>query len=256
MIEPSGRLPATPGMNDGTRAASVAEFDRRATATGQQGQGDGRVRLAQAAPVTATPNPIGLSLAIPGMKELITPGTEQNRTATAPLRALANGFVSSEVVGARTSYLGDQMRNGNVGTVLGHLLLGRPFPDSVDNAMASPKTAPVPAATVPAVRDQAGQKVSPAAQTLVPPGDCGQQRQQKLQSDVERACKDGGPRKCKGGMSLSDLTTNMERNRECGVARDRINKECFKGGNVTHRNSALDAWKSVTTCEELISKLP
>jgi RHS repeat-associated protein len=84
-----------------------------------------------------------------------------------------------------------------------------------------------------------------------PPGDCDPDTQRRLQDDVNYACKQ--PRKCTQGMSSSELTTNMIRNRSCGNARNLINKKCFRGGDAEHREEADNAFHSLAKCESLIS---
>jgi RHS repeat-associated protein len=96
--------------------------------------------------------------------------------------------------------------------------------------------------------DNAGNKVSPTAASLKgTSGDCEPERHQNLQAMVDHAC--GQPRSCRAGMSKAELLTRAETNRRCGMARDRLNKKCFRGGDTGHRNQANDAWRNVAKCE-------
>jgi oligoribonuclease NrnB/cAMP/cGMP phosphodiesterase (DHH superfamily) len=49
-----------------------------------------------------------------------------------------------------------------------------------------------------------------------------------------------------------DMVIMRENSRECAIARDRINNVCFMGGDVGHRNAAIDAWNSVANCDGMI----
>jgi type VI secretion system secreted protein VgrG len=100
------------------------------------------------------------------------------------------------------------------------------------------------------IRDKAGLKVSPAAQCLPAPGNCGPGEQRQMQDEVDRACK--RPRACKPGMNAVELVLMRESNRECATARDRINKTCFAGGDLGHRDAAIDAWNAVANCEGMM----
>jgi type VI secretion system secreted protein VgrG len=100
------------------------------------------------------------------------------------------------------------------------------------------------------VYDKAGQKVSPRAQCMAPPGDCGPGEQKRMQDEVDRACK--RPRACRPGMDAIEILISREKNRECAMARDKLNKTCFAGGDSTHRDAANDAWGSVANCETMM----
>ncbi|MFO1269476.1 MAG: hypothetical protein U1F67_23615 [Rubrivivax sp.] len=102
--------------------------------------------------------------------------------------------------------------------------------------------------------DKAGLLVSPKS-CLAAPGYCDPNKHKDLQNEVDNACKSTSMR-CGGGMSRSTLLSNAEMNRACAVARDRLNKTCFAGGDVNHRNAAIDAWRAVTNCESLLERTP
>ena len=95
--------------------------------------------------------------------------------------------------------------------------------------------------------DNAGLKVSPLANTTEPPGQCSPREQQRLQQDVNQECK--RPRKCTQSMSTGELFLREVANQRCAIARDKINKKCFMGGDKNHRNQANDAWRSMARCQ-------
>jgi type VI secretion system secreted protein VgrG len=118
---------------------------------------------------------------------------------------------------------------------------------AVPVTMATP-AAPQSASSA-AIHDRAGLRVSPRAMSMKPPGDCTPNQHQRMQREVRRACDQ--PRRCIPGMTPAELLTRMERNRECAMARDIINKTCFAGGDLDHRNEAIRAWGLVARCESL-----
>jgi type VI secretion system secreted protein VgrG len=98
--------------------------------------------------------------------------------------------------------------------------------------------------------DKDGKKVSPTAQALPPPGNWTPGQQQKMQEDVNNACK--RERSCKNGQMKIEMVINRLNSLEFAVARDRINKVCFMGGDVNHRNEASDGWRSVAKRDGMI----
>ena len=98
--------------------------------------------------------------------------------------------------------------------------------------------------------NNAGQKVSPRAQCMGPPGNCGEGEHRRLQNDVDSAC--GQPRACRPGMNAVQLIINREKSRQCASARDRINKTCFAGGDKGHRDAANEAWSAVANCDGMM----
>ncbi|QHE87241.1 hypothetical protein [Hydrogenophaga sp. BPS33] len=103
--------------------------------------------------------------------------------------------------------------------------------------------------------DQAGLLVSPVACTLTKSGNCTPGDHDQLQNEVDQQCKES-PRACRVGMTKNDLLDRIKNGRACGVARDKINKKCFAGGDMNHRNEAVKAWKSVANCESILSRIP
>jgi YD repeat-containing protein len=110
----------------------------------------------------------------------------------------------------------------------------------------------MPAQSTPApIYDKAGLLVSPKA-CIRAPGYCDPNDHENLQNEVDRAC--GLPRQCTGATPRSELLINLERQRACAIARDKINKKCFAGGDLKHRDQATDAWQGVTRCEYWIGR--
>ncbi|GHD97678.1 hypothetical protein GCM10011445_42720 [Pseudocitrobacter faecalis] len=99
--------------------------------------------------------------------------------------------------------------------------------------------------------DKSGAKVSPYTLTMQPPGNCEPFEHKKMQEEVDGWCKGKQtPTSCKGIKSPSIRSAIAEVNRQCGMARDKINKQFFAGGDLTHRNQAIDAWKKYSECME------
>jgi RHS repeat-associated protein len=99
------------------------------------------------------------------------------------------------------------------------------------------------------VVDKAWRKVNQVAQTMPPPGDCSPWEKDRLQNEVNMACK--RPRACNPSMDQMELILRANNNRQCANARDQINRLCYRGGDVNHRNAAIDAWGSLAKCDEL-----
>ena len=97
--------------------------------------------------------------------------------------------------------------------------------------------------------DKAGLLVSPKA-CIPPPGNCDPGKWKQLQDEVNSTCK--VPRQCVAGMSRAELLSRQEISRSCAVARDKINKMCFAGGDQSHRDEAINAWRGVARCEALV----
>ncbi|WP_332745614.1 DUF6531 domain-containing protein [Hydrogenophaga sp.] len=104
------------------------------------------------------------------------------------------------------------------------------------------------------VYDKAGLLVSPQA-CVSGTGNCDPNKHGDLQDEVNQSCK-GQARSCSSGQTRSELLLRLDRNRSCAVARDKINKICFAGGDLVHRNQAIDAWTAVTRCEDFLSRTP
>ena len=81
-------------------------------------------------------------------------------------------------------------------------------------------------------------------------GDCTEVRHHKLQDDVNWKCK-RLPRACDDSMTCVELRSRWQRNENCARARERINKECYGGGDAGHREAAEAARKAEETCREL-----
>jgi len=99
--------------------------------------------------------------------------------------------------------------------------------------------------------DKAGNAVNAIAQALKAPGNCSPEEQQALQNDVNTLCRQ--PRACTKGTPKALLPLYEQRNLQCALARTVINNKCFAGGNILHRDLAIDAYKAVFDCEVLMS---
>lgn len=68
---------------------------------------------------------------------------------------------------------------------------------------------------------------------------------------MKSACPAQG--RCEAAMSRTDLLARLEGNRMCAIARDRINKTCFAGGDRIHRDAAIDAWNGLC-CTKTVAR--
>jgi hypothetical protein len=101
-----------------------------------------------------------------------------------------------------------------------------------------------------AAADEQEDVETPVEQSMKPPGDCTEERHRELQDDVNYKCS-RLPRGCTDDMDCRQLKRNWYRNERCARARDRINNECFKGGDRGHRDAALAAWRAAANCREI-----
>ncbi len=83
------------------------------------------------------------------------------------------------------------------------------------------------------------------------PGDCTVERCGELQTEVNKRCKTVKFR-CKKGDSCNKTKGNMRRAERCAKARDKINDECYRGGDKDHKKAADDARKAAENCRQLI----
>lgn len=91
---------------------------------------------------------------------------------------------------------------------------------------------------------------------LDPPGDCTWARHNELQRPVHPLCDGPPPRRgnwrtCDGRIGCGALRKRGVRSVQCAVARGRINRECYRGGNRTHRREELGAIRSANECRRL-----
>jgi hypothetical protein len=80
-------------------------------------------------------------------------------------------------------------------------------------------------------------------------GNCTAERHRELQDEVDRDCK-VLPRACDEDQDCQELKRNRFRNERCAASRDKINKECFGGGDRGHRQAAAEARKAAEKCAE------
>lgn len=99
--------------------------------------------------------------------------------------------------------------------------------------------------------DNAGRKVSPVAAGMRPPGNCSPEEQNRLQDEVESACK-GEPRSCSKVTDTVVASLYRARNLRCGYAREEINNQCYADGDLGHRNESIKAWEVAARCESII----
>ncbi|WP_241295902.1 hypothetical protein [Burkholderia stabilis] len=67
--------------------------------------------------------------------------------------------------------------------------------------------------------DKAGNKVSPIADTMQPPGNCSPGEHRRLQDEVDQACK-GEKRSCRANMDNATILMMRQRNVQCAMAID------------------------------------
>jgi len=72
----------------------------------------------------------------------------------------------------------------------------------------------------------------------------------QLQEEVDKQCKEL-PRACSETDDCRTLRRNWFRNERCARARERINEECFGGGDPGHREAAAAARRAEENCREL-----
>lgn len=82
-------------------------------------------------------------------------------------------------------------------------------------------------------------------------GECSPPEHAYLQLLVNVFCK-SGKRRCHPGKDFVTLSQNHHKNLQCAIARDRINKRCFAGGDEGHQIAAAQEWQAVSNCEELL----
>ncbi len=85
-----------------------------------------------------------------------------------------------------------------------------------------------------------------------PPGDCSSWRHRQLQDIVDDKCKKDTA--CKGDMCCPELDRRRMLNLECAMAREKINFECFRGGDGVHRDEATKAYRAIANCDKWRSK--
>lgn len=97
-----------------------------------------------------------------------------------------------------------------------------------------------------------------AAEKMAAPGDCHEARAEYLQARVDHFCKsqgyscrDGYKAPCIDGKEYcKDYWDRAQRARACRDARKQVNRECFRGGNQTHRDEVDKAEAAYKKCME------
>ena len=184
-----------------------------------------------------------MPVAVPGMPPLpLPPSALPQGLPPSTEHAIGESIARA---GRRLEYIGSEIRHGDLSHAAGHALAGQPFPPEVDDPQPLAMS-PLNQATV----DGKGREISQRAIDMKPPGDCEPDRWRQLQSNVDAACKTA-PLSCKSSsLSQSDIQTRFMQNMACGTARDRINGECFAGGDYEHRQQAYNAWRRASECQD------
>lgn len=86
-----------------------------------------------------------------------------------------------------------------------------------------------------------------------PPGNCSNDELRRLQSDVNTYCKGNGMQSCSVIDSCPTLEAKLTLNRQCALAREKVNNRCFAGGDAGHQQQASAAWNAVQRCTTAIS---
>lgn len=80
-------------------------------------------------------------------------------------------------------------------------------------------------------------------------GDCTDAEHRRRQDSVEEQC--GRPQKCRGTDTVGQRAVNIRRIRACVRARVRINNQCFRGGNQTHKDAIGQRLSGLGNCYTL-----
>jgi RHS repeat-associated protein len=93
----------------------------------------------------------------------------------------------------------------------------------------------------------------PSAQDLPPPGKCTEIEYIMLRDAKKAACDtDPRPEACGFlGWTCDDYSDYEKKWRDCAKAREKIMKQCFGGGNKTHRDQEYEARLRAWECERL-----
>ena len=84
-------------------------------------------------------------------------------------------------------------------------------------------------------------------------GDCSAAEHFLLDQQKKRFCKDGNePRRCKDSDSPWQLRTKLRNALACVVARTRLDKRCFRGGDEGHQEQQGQVWRTIARCQELL----
>ena len=83
---------------------------------------------------------------------------------------------------------------------------------------------------------------------LIPPGDCGWRYHKFLQSNVKKHCD--RQRSCVNRKGCGVLSKSGKKNVRCAGARNRINQECYRGGNRGHRQAEIAARTAANGCRK------
>jgi RHS repeat-associated protein len=85
----------------------------------------------------------------------------------------------------------------------------------------------------------------------VPPGSCPLYYYLWLRGKQSRACAGEKIQTCVEGMTLEEMSVQIERRIECAQLRSKLNSECFAGGDVGHTIAVDQLWKGVARCQSV-----
>lgn len=97
------------------------------------------------------------------------------------------------------------------------------------------------------IRALLNENTSESKASTTSPGDCTPEQHRSLQNDVDTFCKTA--KSCKKSDSLETLQQKTEIFRNCALARTKINKTCFRGGDRGHQQAEENAYKAQANCE-------
>ncbi|WP_227460705.1 DUF6531 domain-containing protein [Cupriavidus pauculus] len=87
-----------------------------------------------------------------------------------------------------------------------------------------------------------------------PPGDCGWNKYTQLRDSVEAECKDVGAFSCRTSDTRDLLQYKRAQALRCAMARTRIMRTCFRGGDEEHEIPERNAWRAVAKCDSYLAQ--
>ena len=97
--------------------------------------------------------------------------------------------------------------------------------------------------------DPLGLQISGPASSLPPPGKCSWVQYWWLTYRKNRACSGDLIQRCKEGMSIEDLTRQIENRMQCIDRRQKIMNQCFGGGDARHKGHVDQMWNGINRCQ-------
>ncbi|WP_423198968.1 MULTISPECIES: DUF6531 domain-containing protein [unclassified Cupriavidus] len=87
-----------------------------------------------------------------------------------------------------------------------------------------------------------------------PPGDCDWNKYTQLRDAVEAECKDVGAFSCRTSDARDLLQYKRAQALRCAMARTRIMRTCFRGGDEEHEIPERNAWRAVARCDSYLAQ--